>query len=82
MRSSSEKVRLCRFYRIVRLEHCGLKLIHTLRASARKCAPTGSIVRWVAAESLPRGLKLFSADQSAGTLGSLYDSILLPILIQ
>lgn len=43
----------------------------TLRASARKCAPTGSTLLWVAVESLPSGLKLFSPSQSAGRPGSL-----------
>lgn len=46
-------------------------LAHTLRASARKWAPTGSMLLCVGCESLPSGLKLPSADQSAGTLRSL-----------
>lgn len=53
MRSSSEKVRLCRF----------------LRAWARKCWPTGSISRWTGAESWPRALKSFSPVQPAGRSG-------------
>jgi len=53
IRSSSEKVRLCR----------------ARRACARKWGPTGSILRCVAAESFPIALKSFSPDQPSGRIG-------------
>ena len=43
---------------------------HTRRACARKCGPTGSMLRCVAEERVPIALKSFSAVQPSGNTGS------------